>query len=95
MPLVGDLEFSKMNFLENETPESNEPQCGELNILGVGPATQTAAAAAASPKSGSDLPPAKGDFRKMQFLENADAKGSKADTGEFNIYGLGNVTESE
>lgn len=95
MPLVGDLEFSKMNFLENETPESNEPQCGELNILGVGPATQTAAAAAVSPKSGSDLPPAKGDFRKMQFLENADAKGSKADTGEFNIYGLGKVTESE
>ena len=92
MPLVGDLEFSKMNFLENETPESNEPQCGELNILGVGPATQTAAV---SPKSGSDLPPAKGDFRKMQFLENADAKGSKADTGEFNIYGLGDVTESE
>ncbi len=95
--LHGSLEFNKMNFLENETPETNVPMAGELNILGVGPATETPVVKSrkARAKGEQDLPPAKGDFRKMQFLENANAKTSSADTGEFNIYGLGKMTEHE
>lgn len=96
-PLVGALDISKMNFLENETPETNVPMAGELNIIGVGPATETVVVKSrkAKAKSGGDLPTAKGDFKKMQFLENSDAKYSTADTGEFNIYGQGHATEHD